>query len=101
MHWVHFLNDYLFLAGPEGSGRKTFKIETQLVTQDEKFKIHPFISIHTSYIANKSHQYWKKHIYLMYITMSQGSHNRQEEDDDNDLYKEKPSYPFVDGVGQV
>ena len=38
----------------------------------------------------------------MYITMSQGSHNRQEEDDDdNDLYKAKTSYPFVDGVGQI
>lgn len=29
------------------------------------------------------------------------SRNRQEEDDDNDLYKAKTSYPFVDGLGQV
>jgi hypothetical protein len=34
--------------------------------------------------------------------MSQGGHNRQsEDDDDNDLYKAKTSYAFVDGVGQV
>ena len=28
-HWVHFLNVFLFLAGPEGLGRKTFKIWTR------------------------------------------------------------------------
>jgi hypothetical protein len=29
---VHFLNVFLFLAGPEGSGRKNFKIWTQSET---------------------------------------------------------------------
>jgi hypothetical protein len=30
-HWVHFLNIFLFLAGPEGLERKNFKIETQSI----------------------------------------------------------------------
>jgi hypothetical protein len=33
------------------------------------------------------------------IKRAQGSHNRQEED--NDLYKAKTSYPSVDGLGQL
>ena len=28
-HRVQFLNDFLFFSGPEGLGRKNFKIETQ------------------------------------------------------------------------
>ena len=28
-NWVRFLNTFLFLAGPEGLGKKNFKIETR------------------------------------------------------------------------
>jgi hypothetical protein len=28
-YWVHFSNNYLFLAGPEGLGKKNFRIWTQ------------------------------------------------------------------------
>ena len=49
--------------------------------------------------ANKEPSILQADFYLMYIyiKMGQGSHNMQEED--NDLYKAKTSYPFVDGIG--
>jgi hypothetical protein len=40
--------------------------------------------------------------HLLDVYHKEPSHNRQEEDDDNnDLYKAKTSYPFVEGVGQI
>ena len=48
--------------------------------------------------ANKAASILQAHLLDEYIKMGQGSHNRQE---DEDLYKAKTSYPFVDGVGQV
>ena len=39
--------------------------------------------------------------HLLDVYHKEPSYNSQEEDDDNDLYKAKTSYPFVDGIGQI
>jgi hypothetical protein len=49
--------------------------------------------------TNKATSILQAHLLDEYIKKGQGSHKRQEED--NDLYKAKTSYPFVDGLGQV
>jgi hypothetical protein len=41
-HWVHFLNIFLFLAGPEGSGRKNFRKETQCVSDTNEIQVELF-----------------------------------------------------------
>jgi hypothetical protein len=82
-----------------------------------KINNRPFVSISISILAtslntskgightaNKEPSILQAHtIYLMHIIKrAQGSHNRQEEhdEDEDDLYKAKSSYPFVDGIGQ-
>jgi hypothetical protein len=37
--WVHFLNVFLNLAGPEGLDKKNFKIETQGIKAQDKNNI--------------------------------------------------------------
>jgi hypothetical protein len=39
-HRVHFLNIFLFLAGPEGLGEKNFKIRTQYKSHGGPKELH-------------------------------------------------------------
>jgi hypothetical protein len=48
-HRVHFLNVFLFLAGPEGSGKKTSKDRPNVLMARMKIEIRSFYTCHISY----------------------------------------------------